>query len=126
MPDKDRKPPQKERDKHKESKPSPTWERVLLARHIARPHALDFINGLTEDFFELHGDRRFGEDAALVGGIALFEGRAVMVLGHQKGRETNENIFSNFGMPRAEGYRKALRLMQHAAKFKLPVLSFID
>ncbi len=130
MPDKERKPNQKERerdkDKDKDAKISPTWERVLLARHISRPHALDFINLLTEDFVELHGDRRFGDDAALVGGLARFEGRAVLVLGHQKGRDTKENLYRNFGMPRAEGYRKALRLMQHAAKFKLPILAFID
>jgi acetyl-CoA carboxylase carboxyl transferase subunit alpha len=134
MPDKERKPEQKERerdkdkakDKDKETKTSPTWERVLLARHLQRPHALDFINALTDDFVELHGDRRFGDDSALVGGLARFEGRAVVVMGHQKGRDTKENLYRNFGMTRAEGYRKALRLMQHAAKFHMPVLSFID
>lgn len=136
MPDKERKPEQKERerdkdkskdkDKDKETKTSPTWERVLLARHLQRPHALDFINALTDDFVELHGDRRFGDDSALVGGLARFEGRAVVVMGHQKGRDTKENLYRNFGMTRAEGYRKALRLMQHAAKFHMPILSFID
>ncbi len=111
----------------KERKPhSEAWERVLLARHVERPHALDFINTLCEDFVELHGDRRFGDDAALVGGPANFAGHSVMVLGHQKGRNTKENIVRNFGMPRAEGYRKALRLMEHAAKFKMPLLTFID
>jgi len=111
----------------KASKPhSPSWERVLLARHVERPHALDFILALCDDFVELHGDRRFGDDAALVGGPASFAGRSVMVLGHQKGRNTKENIVRNFGMPRAEGYRKALRLMEHAARFKMPLLTFID
>lgn len=130
MPDKDRtKGKEKDKDKEKEKEAPavyPSWERVLLARHIQRPHALDFIRELTTDFVELHGDRRFGDDNALIGGLAQFEGRAVMVLGIQKGRDTKENIFRNFGMPRPEGYRKALRLMQHAAKFKLPVLSFVD
>ncbi|OJV89674.1 MAG: acetyl-CoA carboxylase carboxyltransferase subunit alpha [Chloroflexi bacterium 54-19] len=105
---------------------SGAWEKVLLARHVQRPHALDFINGLTKDFMELRGDRHFGDDAALVGGIAQFEGRTVMVLGNQKGRDTKENIYRNFGTARAEGYRKAFRLMQHAAKFKLPILTFVD
>ncbi len=121
----------KDRDKdkeHKDKQPlnSPAWERVLLARHVERPHALDFIGALCGEFVELHGDRHYGDDAALVGGIASFEGRTVVVLGHQKGRNTKENITRNFGMPRAEGYRKARRLMLHAAKFKLPLLSFID
>jgi acetyl-CoA carboxylase carboxyl transferase subunit alpha len=98
----------------------------LLARHVARPHALDFINGLTKDFMELRGDRHFGDDAALIGGIAQFENRAVLVLGNQKGRDTKENIYRNFGSARAEGYRKAFRLMHHAAKFKLPILTFVD
>ncbi len=138
MPDKNRKPDQKERERLSNSaadgqydiSPESTgpnaWERVLLARHVERPHALDFIQILTRDFVELHGDRHFGDDAALVGGLARFEGRSVVVMGHQKGRDTKENIQRNFGMPRAEGYRKALRLMHHAAKFKLPILSFID
>ncbi len=125
MPDKDRKPDKKD---HRDKKValSPAWERVLLARHVARPHALDFINGLTKDFMELRGDRHYGDDAALIGGIAQFENRAVLVLGNQKGRDTKENIFRNFGSARAEGYRKAHRLMQHAAKFKLPILTFVD
>lgn len=124
MPDKEK--DRKDRDKDKKPAVSGAWEKVLLARHVQRPHALDFINGLTKDFMELRGDRHFGDDAALVGGIAQFEGRTVMVLGNQKGRDTKENIFRNFGTARAEGYRKAYRLMQHASKFKLPILSFVD
>jgi acetyl-CoA carboxylase carboxyl transferase subunit alpha len=129
MPDKDRKPANKdnrEHDKKKDGPHSAAWERVLLARHTARPHALDFINALTKDFMELRGDRHYGDDAALVGGIARFENRAVLVLGNQKGRDTKENIYRNFGSARAEGYRKAFRLMHHAAKFKLPILTFVD
>ncbi|MBN9386960.1 MAG: acetyl-CoA carboxylase carboxyltransferase subunit alpha [Chloroflexi bacterium] len=124
MPDKEK--DRKDRDKDKKPAISGAWEKVLLARHVQRPHALDFINGLTKDFMELRGDRHFGDDAALVGGIAQFEGRTVMVLGNQKGRDTKENIYRNFGTARAEGYRKAFRLMQHAAKFKLPILTFVD
>lgn len=124
MPDKEK--DRKERDKDKKTAVSGAWEKVLLARHVQRPHALDFINGLTKDFMELRGDRHFGDDAALVGGIAQFEGRTVMVLGNQKGRDTKENIYRNFGTARAEGYRKAFRLMQHAAKFKMPILTFVD
>lgn len=105
---------------------NPRWAKVLLARHPARPHALDFIRALCEDFVELQGDRRFGDDAALVGGPAKFQGRAVMVIGHQKGRDTKENIARNFGMPVPEGYRKALRFFQHAEKFGMPLLTFID
>jgi acetyl-CoA carboxylase carboxyl transferase subunit alpha len=124
MPDKEK--DRKERDKDKKPAATGAWEKVLLARHVQRPHALDFINGLTKDFMELRGDRHFGDDAALVGGIAQFEGRTVLVLGNQKGRDTKENIYRNFGTARAEGYRKAFRLMQHAAKFKLPILTFVD
>lgn len=102
------------------------WEKVKLARHPQRPHTLDYINSLCSTFIELHGDRRFGDDAALVGGLALFEGRPVVVMGHQKGRDTKENLKRNFGMPLPEGYRKALRLFRLAEKFKLPVLCFID
>jgi acetyl-CoA carboxylase carboxyl transferase subunit alpha len=102
------------------------WDRVLLARNAARPHTLDYIHELITDFVELHGDRHFGDDRALVAGIGAFRGRAVMVMGHQKGSNTRENLDRNFGMPRPEGYRKALRLMRHAEKFGMPVLSFID
>jgi len=102
------------------------WDRVQLARHPQRPHTLDFIHGLCEDFVELHGDRRFGDDAAMVGGIATFAERTVVVVGHQKGSDTRENVRRNFGMSRPEGYRKALRLMHHAEKFGLPLLCFVD
>lgn len=118
--------PEKSEKERKQKPHSAAWERVLLARHAERPHALDFIQTLCNDFVELHGDRRYGEDAALVGGPANFEGRTVMVLGHQKGRNTKENIARNWGQPRPEGFRKALRLMEHAAKFKMPLLTFID
>lgn len=102
------------------------WDRVKLARHPERPHALDYLRELTTDFVELHGDRAFGDDRALVGGLARFDGETVVVLGHQKGENTKENIARNFGMARPEGYRKAERLLRHAAKFGFPVLAFID
>jgi acetyl-CoA carboxylase carboxyl transferase subunit alpha len=102
------------------------WDRVKLARHPERPKTLDYINDLMTDFIELHGDRSFGDDRALIGGLANFAGRSVMVLGHQKGKDTRENIQRNFGMARPEGYRKAERLMRHAEKFGIPVLTFID
>jgi acetyl-CoA carboxylase carboxyl transferase subunit alpha len=102
------------------------WQRVQLARHPRRPYTLDLIPLLTDDFVELHGDRRFGDDHAIVGGLARFEERSVVVVGHQKGRDTKEKIFRNFGMPHPEGYRKALRLMQLAQKFRKPVLTLID
>ncbi len=102
------------------------WERTQLARHPKRPHALDLIRLLMEDFVELHGDRLFGDDRAVVAGLGRFEGQSVVVLGHQKGRDTRENIQRNFGMPHPEGYRKALRLMKFAEKFRKPVFTFID
>src|SRR5437762_6587906 len=102
------------------------WQRTQLARHARRPHARDLIKLLFDDFVELHGDRLHGDDAAVVGGLALFEGRGVVVIGHQKGRDTREKIARNFGMPHPEGYRKALRLMQLAEKFGKPVLTLID
>jgi acetyl-CoA carboxylase carboxyl transferase subunit alpha len=103
-----------------------TWEKVLLARHSMRPHALDFMNGLFKDFVELHGDRRFGDDSALVAGVAKFNTRSVIIMGQQKGRDTKENIARNFGSAHAEGYRKALRLFQQAEKFGMPIITFID
>ncbi len=105
---------------------SETWKRVQLARHPQRPHTLDYIKRLCTDFVEMHGDRRYGDDQALVGGLAEFEGRSVFVLGQQKGSDTKENIARNFGMPTPEGYRKALRLMEQAEKFGFPLLCFID
>jgi acetyl-CoA carboxylase carboxyl transferase subunit alpha len=102
------------------------WERVQIARHPDRPHTLDYIQRLCADFVELHGDRLYGDDAAIIGGLASFDGRTVMLIGHQKGRSTKENIARNFGMPQPEGYRKAQRLMEHAARFGFPILTFID
>lgn len=102
------------------------WQKIKIARHPERPYALDYINNLFVNFQELHGDRRFGDDQALIGGIAKFHDKPVMVLGQQKGRDLKENIRRNFGSPNPEGYRKALRLMQLAEKFGLPVISFID
>ncbi len=104
----------------------PAWQRTQLARHPRRPHALDLYRRLFDDFVELHGDRVYGDDPAIVGGLARFEGRSLVVVGHQKGRETREKIARNFGMPHPEGYRKALRLMQMAEKFAKPLLTLID
>ncbi|HEZ3986751.1 TPA: acetyl-CoA carboxylase carboxyl transferase subunit alpha, partial [Neisseria meningitidis] len=97
-----------------------------VSRHPQRPYTLDYIDALFTDFEELHGDRHFADDHAIVGGLARFNGQSVMVVGHQKGRDTKEKIRRNFGMPRPEGYRKALRLMKTAEKFDLPVMTFID
>ena len=102
------------------------WDRVLLARHPQRPYTLDYIQMLFTEFTELHGDRRFGDDHALVGGLAKFEERSVVVMGHQKGRDTKQKLLRNFGMTNPEGYRKALRLMRTAAKFGLPIITFVD
>jgi len=102
------------------------WQIAQVARHPQRPYTLDYIRHLMTDFQELHGDRAFADDPAIVGGIARFEGEPVVVIGHQKGRDTKEKILRNFGMPRPEGYRKALRLMRLAEKFRLPLLTFID
>lgn len=102
------------------------WDRVILARKTDRPKALDYINSIFEDFIELHGDRNFADDKAIVGGIATFEGRPVTVIGEQKGKKAKENLERNFGMPNPEGYRKALRLMKQAEKFNRPIITFID
>ncbi len=102
------------------------WQRVLIARHPQRPYTLDYIKTLCTNFIELHGDRSFSDDASIVAGLAMFEGRPVVVIGHQKGRTVQESMRRNFGMPHPEGYRKALRLMKFAEKFKRPVLCFID
>ena len=102
------------------------WQRTQIARHPKRPHTLDLVGLLLEDWVELHGDRVFGDDKAIVGGLATFDGEPVVVIGHQKGRDTRENIARNFGMPHPEGYRKALRLMQLAGRFGKPIITFID
>ncbi|MEB3164618.1 MAG: acetyl-CoA carboxylase carboxyltransferase subunit alpha [Prochlorothrix sp.] len=101
-------------------------QRIQLARHPRRPSTLDYVQMMTEDWIELHGDRRGGDDLALVGGIARLEGRAVLLLGHQKGRDTKDNVARNFGMASPGGYRKAMRLMEHADRFGMPILTFID
>lgn len=102
------------------------WQRVQLARHPRRPYMLDYLQRISSDFIELHGDRRFGDDHAMIGGLATIGEYRVMVVGQQKGRDTKENLLRNFGCAHPEGYRKALRLMQLAEKFHLPVVSFID
>ena len=102
------------------------WQVAMVARHPQRPYTLDYIAALCTDFHELHGDRTFADDPAIVGGLARFNGQPVMVIGHQKGRDTKERGYRNFGMPRPEGYRKALRLMKLAEKFEIPVLTFVD
>jgi len=102
------------------------WERCLLARHPDRPYTLAYIHDIFTDFTEFHGDRRFADDPALVAGFARFDGEPVAVIGHQKGRDTAEKIRRNFGMPRPEGYRKALRIMKLAARFKRPIITFVD
>ena len=106
--------------------PHPAWLRVQLARHPKRPHSLDYIGRLFTDFQEIHGDRLFGDDAAIVAGMGWFEGRSIMVIAEQKGRDTKQKVIRNFGMPKPEGYRKALRIMQLAAKFGVPVLTLLD
>jgi acetyl-CoA carboxylase carboxyl transferase subunit alpha len=102
------------------------WQIAQLARHPARPYTLDYVQTMCSEFHELAGDRAFADDAAIVGGLARIDGRSVVVIGHQKGRDTKTKIKRNFGMPRPEGYRKALRLMKLAERFRLPVLTFID
>ena len=102
------------------------WQKTLVARHPARPYTLDYVQALTTDFVELHGDRKFADDAAIIAGFASFRGHAVAVVGHQKGRDTKEKIRRNFGMPRPEGFRKALRVMELSEKFGRPILAFVD
>lgn len=102
------------------------WQTAQVARHINRPFTQDYINLMFTEFTELHGDRNYGDDHAIIGGLARFDGQPVMVIGHQKGRDTKEKVYRNFGMPNPEGYRKALRLMQMAEQFKLPVITFVD
>jgi acetyl-CoA carboxylase carboxyl transferase subunit alpha len=105
---------------------SDAWEQVLIARHPNRPYTLDYIQALFADFTELHGDRRFGDDPAIIGGLARFEDRPVLVMGHQKGRDTEQRVKRNFGMPGPEGYRKSLRLMRLGEKFRLPIVTLVD
>lgn len=102
------------------------WQSALVSRHPQRPYTLDYVEHIFTDFEELHGDRAFADDRAIVGGLARFNGKSCMVIGHQKGRDTKEKILRNFGMPRPEGYRKALRLMKTAEKFGIPVFTFVD
>ena len=102
------------------------WQTAQVARHINRPFTLDYLNLIFTEFVELHGDRNFGDDHAIVGGLAKLDGEPVMVIGHQKGRDTKEKVFRNFGMPNPEGYRKALRLMEMAERFRLPIVTFVD
>ena len=102
------------------------WQISQVSRHPQRPYTLDYLSALFTDFEELHGDRHFGDDPAIVGGLARFNGQSVMVIGHQKGRDTKEKIYRNFGMPRPEGYRKAQRLMKLAEKYSIPIMTFID
>ena len=105
---------------------NPSWERVQLARHPKRPHTLDYIHRLLTNFEELHGDRAFADDYSIVGGFGWFEERPVMLIGQQKGRDTKQKLLRNFGMPKPEGYRKAMRLMEMAAKFSRPIIAFLD
>ena len=102
------------------------WQISQLSRHPLRPYTLDYVDKIFDEFHELHGDRTFADDHAIVGGLARFQGRAIMFIGQQKGRDTKAKVFRNFGMPRPEGYRKALRLMNMAARFRLPLVTFID
>lgn len=102
------------------------WQRTMIARHPMRPYTLDYIEMLTEDFIELHGDRNFADDKAIVGGVATFNGKPLMIMGHQKGRNTKEKVTRNFGMSNPEGYRKGLRLMKLAERFRVPILTLID
>jgi len=102
------------------------WQKTLVARHPNRPYTLDFVQALFTEFTEIHGDRRYGDDPALVTGLALYKDRPVAVIGHQKGRDTKQKIYRNFGMPKPEGYRKAIRVMELAAKFSRPIVTFVD
>ncbi|MBH0157817.1 MULTISPECIES: acetyl-CoA carboxylase carboxyl transferase subunit alpha [Fictibacillus] len=112
-----------ENSTYSEMKP---WDRVQIARHAERPTTLDYINYLFTDFIELHGDRLFGDDEAIVGGVAFYKNLPITIIGHQRGKDTKENLRRNFGMPHPEGYRKALRLMKQAEKFNRPIICFID
>ena len=117
---------EEEKQKNKIFSKLSTWQKVQVARHPQRPHTSDYIKAVFSDFIELHGDRQFADDQSIIGGIAEIEGNSVMVIGHEKGRETEDKVKRNFGMPQPEGYRKAKRLMQLAERFNLPVITFID
>lgn len=119
-------PPENEIEQSTASGPRSAWEHVQLARHPQRPHSTDYIKRVFEDFQEIHGDRLFGDDPAIVCGYATFRGRPVMVIGQQKGRDTKDKLHHNFGMPKPEGYRKALRAMRLAAKFNRPIFTLLD
>jgi acetyl-CoA carboxylase carboxyl transferase subunit alpha len=108
------------------AEPQAAWQRVLLARHPKRPHSVDYLERLFCDFQEIHGDRNFGDDPAIIAGMAQFENRPVAVVAHEKGRDTKQRLHRNFGMPKPEGYRKALRVMQLAAKFRRPIITLLD
>jgi acetyl-CoA carboxylase carboxyl transferase subunit alpha len=103
-----------------------SWENVQLSRHEARPHSLDYVSRIFQGFREIHGDRKYGDDTAIIGGMAFLNGEPVMIVGHQKGRNTRERLYRNYGMPKPEGYRKAIRLMHLAEKFGRPIFSFVD
>jgi len=118
--------PDKQIETNRPAALNPTWDRVLLARHPKRPHTLDYVSRIFTKFSELHGDRGYGDDPAMVGGMAFFDDRPVMVIGQQKGRDTKQKLHRNFGMPKPEGYRKAMRLMNLADKFRRPIVTFLD
>lgn len=118
--------PEKPGETPAEPATNPSWERVQLARHPKRPHTLDYIERIFTAFSEIHGDRAYGDDPAIVGGMAFFDGKPVVVIGQQKGHGTKQNLQRNFGMPKPEGYRKALRLMRLAGKFNRPIITFLD
>jgi acetyl-CoA carboxylase carboxyl transferase subunit alpha len=122
----DQNPPENTEQEQEPQPTNPAWERVQLARHPKRPHALDYIQRIFADFSELHGDRAYADDPAIVGGFALLDTTPVMVIGQQKGRDTKAKLHRNFGMPKPEGYRKALRLMQLAEKFSRPIITLLD
>ncbi|MEL0172534.1 MAG: carboxyl transferase domain-containing protein, partial [Gammaproteobacteria bacterium] len=102
------------------------WQISQLARHPLRPYTLDYVSNIFDDFVEIHGDRMFGDDKAIICGLAKLDGRSIILIGHQKGRDSKDKVFRNFGMPKPEGYRKALRAMKLAEKFKIPIVTFID